>query len=73
MEEKIPEKFFMSEKIYHIYAKGECIYHSLSKAEFDFTWDALRKLVEVFSDYQREDLTFEEVVSSRQEFAESSY
>ena len=38
----------MSEKIYHIYAKGECIYHSLSKSEFDFTWDALSKLVQVF-------------------------
>ena len=73
MKKKIPEKFFMSEKIYHIYAKGKCIYHSLSRAEFDFTWDALRKLVEVFSDYQREDLSFEEVVSSKQDFAESSY
>lgn len=73
MEEKIPEKFFMSEKIYHIYAKGECIYHSLSRAEFDFTWDALSKLVQVFTDYQIEDLTFEEVVSSKKEFAESSY
>jgi len=73
VEEKIPEKFFMSEKIYHIYAKGECIYHSLSRAEFDFTWDALSKLVQVFTDYQIEDLTFEEVVSSKKEFAESSY
>ena len=63
----------MREKIYHIYAKEECIYHSLSRAEFDFTWDALSKLVEVFSDYQREDLTFEEVVISKQEFMESSY
>lgn len=63
----------MSEKIYHIYAKGECIYHSLSRAEFDFTWDALSKLVQVFTDYQIEDLTFEEVVSSKKEFAESSY
>ena len=63
----------MSEKIYHIYAKGTCIYHSLSKAEFDITWDALRKLVEVFTDYQKEDLSFEEVVSSKQDFAESSY
>ena len=73
MSEKNPEKFFMSEKIYHIYARGECIYHSLSKAEFDITWEALRKLVEIFSEYQREDLSFEEVVSSKQEFAESSY
>ena len=73
MEEKIPEKFFMSEKIYHIYARGECIYHSLSRAEFNITWEALRKLVEIFSEYQREDLSFEEVVSNKQEFAESSY
>ena len=63
----------MSEKIYHIYARGECIYHSLSRAEFNITWEALRKLVEIFSEYQREDLSFEEVVSNKQEFAESSY
>ena len=63
----------MREKIYHIYVKGNCIYHSLSKSEFDLTWDALSKLVEIFSDYQRQDLSFEEVVSSKQEFAESSY
>ena len=73
MTEKIPEKIFMREKIYHIYVKGKCIYHSLSKSEFDLTWEALRNLVEIFSEYQREDLSFEEVVSSKQEFAESSY
>jgi len=63
----------MSEKIYHIYAKGECIYHSLSQSEFNVTWESLNNLVEVFTEYQREDLTFEEVVNNRQELAEASY
>lgn len=63
----------MSERLYHIYAKGKCLYHSLSKSEFDVKWDALTKLVEVFTDYQRKDLTFEEVVRDRQLIGESSY
>ena len=63
----------MSERLYHIYAKGKCLYHSLSKSEFDVKWDALTKLVEVFTDYQRKDLAFEEVVRDRQLIGESSY
>ena len=63
----------MSERLYHIYAQGKCLYHSLSKSEFDVKWDALTKLVEVFTDYQRKDLTFEEVVRDRQLIGESSY
>jgi len=73
VSEKNPEDFFMSERLYHIYAKDKCLYHSLSKSEFDVKWDALTKLVEVFTDYQRKDLTFEEVVRDRQLSGESSY
>ena len=63
----------MIEKVYHIYAKNTCIYHSLSISEFNSTWKSLNNLVEVFTEYQREDLTFEEVVNNRQELAEASY
>jgi hypothetical protein len=63
----------MIEKVYHIYAKDTCIYHSLSQSEFNVTWESLNNLVEVFTEYQREDLTFEEVVNNRQELAEASY
>ena len=63
----------MSEKVYHIYAKNTCIYHSLSESEFNVIWEALNNLVEVFTEYQRKDLTFEEVVNNRQELAEASY
>jgi hypothetical protein len=63
----------MIEKVYHIYANDTCIYHSLSYSEFNCTWEALNNLVEVFTEYQREDLTFEEVVNNRQELSEASY
>ena len=63
----------MIEKVYHIYAKDTCIYNSLSQSEFNVTWESLNNLVEVFTEYQREDLTFEEVVNNRQELTEASY
>jgi len=60
-------------KVYHIYAKDKCIYHSLTEEEFKVNWEALNKLVGIYTDYQQKDLSFEELVINKQVCLESSY
>ena len=51
------------EKVYHIYAKQECLYNSLNEEQFINTWETLKGMVGLMqTDYQLEDLTYEEVV-----------
>ena len=53
------------EKVYHIYAKEECLYNNLSEVQFNKTWRTLKGMVGLMqTDYQLEDLTYEEVVSA---------
>ena len=73
LREKNSEKFFMTEKVYHIYAKDRCIYHSLKKEEFEIIWESLNKLVEIYTEVGKNDLQYEEVVRSAQLAQESSY
>jgi len=61
------------EKRYHIYAKDKCIYHSLTEEEFKVNWDALNKLVGIYTEFQPKDLSFEELVLNRQVSLESSH
>lgn len=63
----------MTEKVYHIYAKNRCIYHSLKEDEFDAVWGALNNFVEIFTDYQKEDLAFEKVVKDAKMILDGSY
>ena len=63
----------MNEKVYHIYAKNRCIYHSLREDEFNIVWEALNNFVEIFTDYQREDLAFEKVVKDAKVILDGSY
>jgi hypothetical protein len=59
---KILGKIFMTDKIYHIYAKGQCIYHSLSKDKFEETWNMLHRMVELLgTNMELTDLTYEEL------------
>jgi hypothetical protein len=59
-----------SEKIYHIYAKDKCIFHSLKEEEFNNTWNALNKLVNVLDTrYAGGDLSYEELFAN----GDSSY
>ena len=63
-----------SEKIYHIYAKDRCIFHSLKEEEFYITWNALQKLVDVLNtDYARDDLSYEELLISKEVVLNSSH
>lgn len=73
LREKNSEKFFMTENVYHIYAKNRCIYHSLKKEEFEIIWESLNKLVEIYTEVGKSDLQYEEVVRSAQLTQESSY
>ena len=73
---KIFRKYFYSpmEKIYHIYAKDRCLFHSIKEEEFQATWSTLKNMVGVMrTDYKVEDLSFEELVSSKQVIRDSSH
>mgnify|MGYP000695037013 CR=1 FL=1 len=64
----------MLEKVYHIYAKEKCLYHSLKEEEFYKTWNTLLTLVDLTSsEYQREDLNYEELIVNKKSVSESSF
>jgi hypothetical protein len=53
------------EKVYHIYAKEECLYNNLSERQFNNTWNTLKGMVGLMqTDYQLEDLSYEELVKT---------
>ena len=62
------------EKVYHIYAKEECLYNNLSERQFNKTWETLKGMVGLMqTDYQLEDLSYEELVKTPIEGHEHSY
>ena len=64
----------MTDKIYHIYAKNECLYNNLSESQFNKTWNTLKGMVGLMqTDYQLEDLTYEECNPSSMDIQEQSY
>ena len=64
----------MTEKVYHIYANGKCIYHSLSEEKFAETWEMLHRMVEIIDvKFSKEDLTYEELVISKEVVLNSSH
>ena len=61
-------------KIYHIYAKDECLYNNLSEDQFNKTWNTLKGMVGLMqTDYQLEDLSYEECNSTFMDNTEQSY
>ena len=53
------------EKVYHIYAKEECLYNNLNEVQFNNTWNTLKGMVGLMqTDYQLEDLSYEELVKT---------
>jgi hypothetical protein len=61
-------------KIYHIYAKDECLYNNLSEDQFNKTWNTLKGMVGLMqTDYQLEDLSYEECNSTFMDSTEQSY
>jgi hypothetical protein len=53
-------------KIYHIYAKDRCLFHSINEDEFEVTWRTLKNMVGLMkTDYNIEDLSYEELMTSK--------
>ena len=62
------------EKVYHIYAKEECLYNNLNEVQFNNTWNTLKGMVGLMqTDYQLEDLSYEELVKTPMGGHEHSY
>ena len=62
------------EKMYHIYAKDKCIFHSLKEEEFGTTWNTLYHMVGIMkTDYNVEDLSYEELIINKEISLNSSY
>ena len=63
----------MMEKVYHIYAKQECLYNNLTEQQFNNTWETLKGMVGLMkTDYELEDLSYEEVVRAHGGGSENS-
>ena len=62
------------EKVYHIYAKDRCLMHSIKEEEFSTVWNTLNNLVGIMkTDYEKEDLTYEEISFNKEIPLNSSY
>jgi hypothetical protein len=62
------------EKIYHIYAGDKCLFHSIKEDEFSTTWNTLKNMVEIMkTDYNAEDLSYEELIVNKEIILNSSH
>lgn len=62
------------EKVYHIYVKEECLYNNLTEQQFNNTWNTLKGMVGLMkTDYELEDLSYEELVKTTMSGHEHSY
>ncbi len=62
------------EKVYHIYVKEECLYNNLTEQQFNNTWNTLKGMVGLMkTDYELEDLSYEELVKTPMSGHEHSY
>ena len=62
------------EKIYHIYAKDRCLFHSIKEEEFETTWNTLNNMVGIMkTDYVVSDLSYEELILSKDSILNSSH
>ena len=62
------------EKVYHIYAKDKCLFHSIKEEEFQTTWNTLNNMVGLMkTDYNIDDLTYEELYLNKDTILNSSH
>ena len=62
------------EKVYHIYAKDRCLFHSIKEEDFEVTWNTLKNMVGIMkTDYEIDDLSYEELMVNRNVSLEGSY
>jgi len=61
------------EKLYHIYAGEKCLLPNIKEDEFSVTWNTVKAMVGLMqTDYNENDLSYEEVVLNRQLMQEES-
>lgn len=71
---KISARKIMPQKVFHIYAKDECLYNNLTEEQFEDTWKVLNGMVGLMkTDYEVEDLSYEEVEQTAQDSEDPSY
>ena len=71
---KISASKIMPQKVFHIYAKDECLYNNLTEEQFKDTWKVLNGMVGLMkTDYEVEDLSYEEVEQTAHESEDPSY
>jgi hypothetical protein len=72
-EKNFAPKNFM-EKVYHIYGKNKCLMHSVREEDFEITWNTFHHLVGLLkTDYQANDLSYEELSVCKDIIINSSY
>lgn len=62
-----------NEKIYHIYVKNKCLYHSLSEEDFYNTWNMVNNFIDIYSEFNKNDITYEELTLNKDLIFESSH
>jgi hypothetical protein len=63
-----------TEKVYHIYAKNKCLFHSIKEEEFQTTWNTLNNMIDLIkTDYNVEDLSYEELLINKDVILNSSH
>ena len=61
-------------KIFHIYVKNKCIYHSLNESEFKKTWEMIHNYLRLVDcENQKQELSYEELIISKEIILNSSY
>ena len=71
---KISASKIMPQKVFHIYIKEECLYNNLTEEQFKDTWNVLNGMVGLMkTDYEVEDLSYEEVEQTAHDSEDASY
>jgi hypothetical protein len=63
----------MIEKKYHIYLNNECLYHSLNIEDFKIAWKMISEFFTIVDDRKKDNLSYEEVLYSKETVLNSSY
>jgi len=63
----------MIEKKFHIYLNNECLYHSLNIEDFEITWKMISEFLTIVDDRKKDNLSYEEVLYSKETILNSSH
>jgi hypothetical protein len=63
----------MIEKKFHIYLNNECLYHSLNIEDFEIKWKMISEFLTIIDDRKKDNLSYEEVLYSKETILNSSH